>query len=142
MEIWRQAAIDDLKRYNSLHQSIINIKEEIADIDDRLSVSGYTISAVPVQGGSSKIEDKYNNSIVIKDRLQRTLEQNIKDYKRIKRTLDQMSEQEQKLLYYAYINRTSNYIKVIMDTFNIESAQAYRYVNNALNRYVLIRYGV
>ena len=142
MEIWRQVAIDDLKRYNSLHQSIINIKEEIADIDDRLSVSGYTISAVPVQGGSSKIEDKYNNSIVIKDRLQRTLEQNIKDYKRIKRTLEQMSEQEQKLLYYAYINRTSNYIKVIMDTFNIESAQAYRYVNNALNRYVLIRYGV
>ena len=53
-----------------------------------------------------------------------------------------MSDSEQELIYYAYINRPTNYIGLIMDTFHVERAQAYRNIETALQKYCRIRYGV
>lgn len=142
MDIWKQVAIDDLKRFNYLESSVKEMRAEIADINAALIGGGYNMGSTPVQGGSSKLEDKYNNYMVKKDRLIQQVGQNEKDYIRIKKALDMLDETDRKLLNYAYINRTPNYIRLIMDTFCIESAQAYRYINNALNQYVRVRYGV
>lgn len=111
-------------------------------INARLEGSAYSFSSTPVQGGGSKLEDRYNDTIVLKDKLERQIAENSQDYCLIRRALDKLTEEEQKILKYAYINRTGNYIGVIMETYNIEQAQAYKYINKALNKYVQARYGV
>ena len=142
MEIWRQAAIDDLKRFRYLENSIESMQEQIAIINNQLSGSGYCMSTTPVSGGASKLEDKYNNAIVLKDKLKHQIIDNNKEYDLIKRTLDKLTYEERKILEYAYIDRSSKYIDRICEVFNIERTQAYRNINNALNHYVMVRYGV
>ncbi len=135
-------AIYDLRRFNSLQASITSMQEQVESINTRLSGSAYSFSSTPVQGGGSRIEDKYNDAIVLKDKLKSQIAENEKDYELIRCALDKLSVEEQKILSYAYINRPSNYINVIMDTYVVERAQAYRYIDKALNKYVQARYGV
>ena len=142
MEIWRQVAIDDLKKFRYLENSIESMQEQIAIINNQLSGSGYCMSTTPVSGGASKLEDKYNNAIVLKDKLKHQIIDNNKEYDLIKRTLDKLTYEERKILEYAYIDRSSKYIDRICEVFNIERTQAYRNINNALNHYVMVRYGV
>ena len=118
------------------------MQEQVESINTRLAGSAYSFSSTPVQGGGCKLEDKYNEAIVLKDKLQSQIEENEKDYTLIKQALEKLSKEEQKILNYAYISRPSNYIGVIMETFNIEQAQAYKYINKALNQYIKVRYGV
>ena len=142
IEFWKQVAIYDLRRFNSLQASVKSMQEQVESINTRLEGSAYSFSSTPVQGGGSKIEDKYNDAIVLKDKLQSQIAENEKDYILISRALEKLSRDEQKILNYAYISRPSNYIGVIMDTFNIEQAQAYRNINKALSKYIKARYGV
>ena len=135
-------AIYDLRRYNSLQASITSMQEQVESINSRLEGSAYSFSSTPVQGGGCKLEDKYNEAIVLKDKLQRQIEENKKDHTLISKALEKLSKDEQKILNYAYISRPNNYISVIMETFNIEQAQAYKYINKALGQYVKVRYGV
>ena len=135
-------AIYDLRRFNSLNDSIISMREQVDSINARLEGGAYSFSSTPVQGGSCKLEEKYNDAIVLKDKLQSQIKENEKDYALIKRALDKLSNDEQRILNYAYISRPSNYIGVIMDTFNIEQAQAYNQINKALKKYIIFRYGV
>ena len=79
-----------------------------------LEGGGYFMSSTPVQGGGSKIEDKYNNCIVLKERLQQLVEKNEKDYMRIKTAIEHLPEDERKILKYAYIDRPQNRTKTIM----------------------------
>ena len=142
MEIWKQVAINDLCRFNYLRNSIESMRQQIENINARLVGSGYCMGNTPVQGGGSQIEDKYNNGIVLKDKLENQIKQNEKDYMLIKSAFEKLSKDEQKILNYAYINRSHKYIEIISETFNVETAQAYRYVNAALQKYIMVRYGV
>ncbi|MBE6878675.1 MAG: DUF1492 domain-containing protein [Ruminococcaceae bacterium] len=142
IEFWKQVAIYDLRRFNSLQASVKSMQEQVDSINTRLEGSAYSFSSTPVQGGSCKLEDKYNEAIVLKDKLQCQIAENEKDYILISRALEKLSKDEQKILNYAYISRPSNYIGVIMDTFNVEQAQAYNHINKALKNYVRTRYGV
>ena len=142
MEFWRQVAIDDLKRFRYLETSIDSMQEQIEIINSQISGSGYCMSASPVSGGASKLEDKYNNAIVLKDKLKHQISDNNKEYDLIKKTLDKLTHEERKILEYAYIDRSSKYIDRICEVFNIERTQAYRNINSALNHYVMVRYGV
>lgn len=135
-------AIYDLRRYNSLQASIASMQEQVESINTRLEGSAYSFSSTPVQGGSCKLEDKYNEAIVLKDKLQCQIEENKKDHTLISKALDKLSKDEQKILNYAYMNRMPKHIDLIMETFNVEYAQAYRKINSALNNYVMNRYGV
>lgn len=135
-------AIYDLSRYNSLQASVTSMQEQVENINTRLEGSTYSFSSTPVQGGGCKLEDKYNNAIVLKDKLASQIIQNKKDLDLIKSALDKLSEDERKILKYAYINRTNKHIETICQVFNIERTQAYRNINSALNHYVMVRYGV
>ncbi len=141
MEIWKQVAIDDLTRFKYLKESIISMEKEIKDIDAFVLSSGNGGDAVRVQGGGVSIEDKYNNYIVKRDKLLHQVRQNKADYESIKNAISKLNADEQKILEIAYIDRKSMYIDVICEKFNIEIAQAYRYVNSALKQYLRVRYG-
>lgn len=141
MEIWKQVAIDDLTRFKYLKESIISMEKEIKDIDTFVLSSGNVGDAVRVQGGGSSIEDKYNNYIVKKDKLLNQIQHNKADYENIKTAIQKLSTNEQTVLHIAYIDRKEKYIDEICQTFNVETAQAYRYANNALQMYIRVRYG-
>lgn len=141
MEIWKQVAIDDLKRFKYLEDSIISMEKEINDIDDFVLSSGNGGDAVRVQGGGSSIEDKYNNYIVKKDKLLHQIRQNKADYENIGNAILKLNVDEQKILEIAYIDRKEKFIDEICKIFNVETAQAYRYVNNVLQMYIRVRYG-
>ena len=142
IDIWKQVAINDLKRYSYLENSIIGMREEIEDINTALAGSAYNMSSTSVQGGGAKLEDKYLQAIVRKNILESQMYMNEKEFLRTKDALNRMSADDRKLLGYAYINRTSNYIRLVMETFNVERSQAYRNIENALQEYCRIRYGV
>ena len=118
------------------------MKEEIADINAALIGGAYCMSSTPVQGGGVKLEDKYLQAIVRKNLLEEQVSINEKEFVRIRAALQKLSEDDRKLLGYAYINRTPNYIRLVMETFNVERAQAYRNIESALQAYCRIRYGV
>ena len=140
MEIWKQVAIDDLSRFNYLKESIISMEKEIRDIDS-LVLSSNTSDIGKVQCSGISVEDKYNNCIVKKDKLLHQIRQNKADYENIKTALQKLSEDNQKIINIAYINKKRKYIDEICQIFNVETAQAYRYVNNALQMYTRVRYG-
>lgn len=142
IEFWKQVAINDLRKFNNIENSITGMKEEIADINAALVGGAYSMSSTPVQGGGAKLEDKYLQAIVRKNLLEEQLKINEKEFLRIKDTLERMSADDRKLLGYAYINRTPNYIRLVMETFNVERSQAYRNIESALQEYCRIRYGV
>lgn len=141
MEIWKQVAIDDLKRFKYLENSIIYMEGQIEDLSEGIIASSSNLNRAAVQNGSFSIDDKYNNAIVLKDKLAEQVKRNKADYTRIKSALEKLSEKERKILQYAYIDRKHGYMDRIMGEYNIESAQAYRYVNYALCKYILISYG-
>ncbi len=51
IEFWKQVAINDLRKFNYIENSIIGMKEEIADINAALVGGAYSMSSTPVQGG-------------------------------------------------------------------------------------------
>lgn len=142
MEIWKEVVISDLKRLNYLEKSIETMQEEIENINSKILGGAYCMSAVPMTDGGCKLEDKYNNAIILKDKLNLQIKQNKKDLKLIKTALNQLSDSDKKILNYAYINRSRRYIETICQVFNIERSQAYRNIDSALERYITARYGV
>lgn len=142
MEIWKQVAIDDLKRFKYLENSIIYMEGQIEDIAEGITASSNNLNRAAVQNGSFSIDDKYNNTIVLKDKLAEQVKRNKADYTRIKSALEKLSEKERKILQYAYIDRKHGYMDRIMEELCVESAQAYRYINLYLQKYIRVQYGL
>ena len=141
IEFWKQVAIQDLKRYATLDASIDSIKDKIAALDIQLEGKGISYDTISVSGGSVTMEDKYVNCIALKEKYEKQLKVNILDKRAITRAMNKLSEKEQKILRYAYINKTSNPIENIIELCCVEKTRAYQLRDNALRNFTLVMYG-
>ena len=65
---WQKEAINDLRNYRQRKQSLENMAERRAALEDRFkSIRCVATDADPVQGGSSRMEDSLINNIVERD---------------------------------------------------------------------------
>ena len=92
---WQNAAIDDLKKYIDMRDSLTNISDRISALKlNYTSIKSATFDVVPVKGGSSKIEDRLINNIVERQRLEYTYKATKKLVDIIERGLRGLDEKE------------------------------------------------
>ena len=141
MESGKYYAIEDLKRYSKLETSIECLKDKIASINAQLEGSGINFDKISVVGGHTTIEDKYINSISDKGHYERMLKVNILEYRAIKRAIESLPKEEQRILKIAFIDRGRYHIETIMSEFNVEKSRAYELKKQALDAYIVSMYG-
>ena len=140
MDIWKQIAINDLSRYANLENSIKSLQDKIAAVEVGMIGGGSSMGSTPVSGGHSPLEDRYVNSIALKGKYENQLNTNLLDYKAIRRAVESLSAQDQRILHLAYINRGKLHIENIMSEFCVERSQAYKYKDAALANFILAMY--
>lgn len=141
MEIWKQIAINDLSRYANLENSIRSLQDRISSLTIQMEGGNASLGSTPVSGGRPQLEDKYVNSIALKGKLENQLKTNMLEYKAVRRAMESLSRQDQRVLHLSYINRGKLHIENIMAEFCVERSQAYRYKDNALTAFILAMYG-
>ena len=134
-------AIYDLKRYANLDTSISSIKDKIAALDVQLEGKGISYETISVAGGGVILEDKYVNCIALKENLEKQLRVNMLDKLAVTRAIESLSKEDQQILRYAYINRTTKAIENIMELCCVEKTRAYQLRDNALRNFTLAMYG-
>ena len=140
---WQSAAIDDLKKYIDLRDSLKNISDRISALKlNYTSIKSATIDVVPVKGGSSKIEDRLINNIVERQRLEYTYKATKKLVDIIERGLNGLDEKEKLVLERFFIYRSSGHVERLMEELNYEQRRVYQIKDEALYKFTIKMYGI
>lgn len=134
-------AIDDLRKYNSRKESLINIPERIQALRlDRESVRAVSDST-PVQGGGSRAEDRVINSLCNEEHLRLAYKSNKHLVAVTERALATLTDTERLVLERFYIARPKDYIEVLKIETNYEKTRIYEIRDEALRKYAMAAYG-
>lgn len=140
---WRECAIQDLKKYRGLGDSIGNIEERLEALELNFgSIKSQRFDAMPLNTGTYKTEDAIIDNIVECERLKMLLEANKKLHAIISRGLEALSKTERMVLERFFIFRCENHLSRLMDELNVEQAQVYRIKDNALYKFTVCMYGI
>lgn len=143
MADWKYNAIQDLREYRPLQESLTNIPQEIAAIDlDMQMVKGVSFDKMPVEGGASRHEDRLISGIDRKQRLSENLKVAKMRVERIERGLRVLSDTEQLVLRRFYIQREGRYVERLCEELGCEKSAVYREKDRALKKYTLAMYGL
>ncbi len=138
MKPWRKQAIEDLYRYRSRKTNIIILEAELKEVENSTGRKKQTGLGV-METEENSMEKSVEQIIARKDMLKQKLAQVKLQVKKTEAVLNILSEREQYLLDVCYINPREDYFSVIMKKYCIETAQANRYIHNALLNYWQVR---
>ena len=143
MPNWKTHAIDDLREYPALQESVASIPEEIKEIEkDMQFVKGTRYDKTPVDGGSSGYEERLINYIDLKTRMGENLAVASGRAERIERGLSVLTETERLVLERFYIHREPRYLDRLCGELGYEKTAVYSLKNRALKRFTLAMYGI
>ena len=139
---WKRETIQDLKDFKYLQEYVAKYPRLMAELhEDLTSLKGICNKEAVSGGGSSKTEDAWINIIAKKDQIKVNHNVKVLKYKRIKESLDILSEQERITLDYFYIEKRKNHIGELMRRFYIEKSAVYDLKNEALRKLAISMYG-
>lgn len=140
---WQKEAINDLRNYRQRKQSLENMAERRAALEDRFkSIRCVATDADPVQGGSSRMEDSLINNIVERDRLYWTMQATQRLVDLTEKGLAGLDNRQRTVLEKFYVDRPQGYIDRLCDYLCVEQAQVYRAKDDALYRFTISMYGM
>lgn len=140
---WEKCAIEDLRKYAGMQESLINIPEKIKALEIRFeSVKGASSDFTPVQGGGSHMEDAMLNNIVERKRLKLLYQADLRMVRLIERGLKSLSDNEKTVLNLFYINRAKHYMDELSSRLGYEKSQIYRIKDSALYKFTVNMYGI
>lgn len=139
---WQKEAINDLKIYNARKDSIVAMKNKIEELEAKAERLGSSSNNVPVQGGSSRNEDVLINCIVECDRLKANIETVRGWLESVERGLEDLTEEERKVLNGFYVNRTTRHIDRLCDELHFEKSRIYEIKDRALRKFTIAMYGI
>ena len=140
---WKKEAENDLRSYMRRKDSLQNIQDKIASLDDRMqSIRGGMSDATPVQGGACWAQENLINCIAEKERLVHTRAAVARLVKLVERGLAGLTDQERRVLELFYIQRQDGYIERLMDELHVERAHVYRIKDAALYKFTVALYGI
>ncbi|MDP4152867.1 MAG: hypothetical protein Q8865_05415 [Bacillota bacterium] len=140
---WKQAAIDDLKKYNAQKQSLINIQQRISALKIKNeSIKSRVTDSTPVQGGGCQTEENLLNNIVERERLKLTYAATKRLVTLVEKGLSELSDDEKYVLEMFYIAPEKGNVDRLMDEISVEKSQVYRIKDAALYKYTLRMYGL
>ena len=140
---WQKEAINDLRNYRQRKQSLENMAERRAALEDRFkSIRCVSTDAEPVQGGGSRMEDSLINNIVERDRLYWTMQATQRLVDLTEKGLAGLDNRQRMVLEKFYVDRPQGYIDWLCDYLCVEQAQVYREKDDALYRFTISMYGM
>ena len=142
MRNWKILAKSELRSYRYLEDSMCNLQKILKEVDEIAAGRGYRMSLSPKAQSRNSTEEYFTILIHKKELVQRQINVCQDILQRVDDTLKRLTEDEQKILQLAYIDRKAYYVLKVKEHFYVQESQAYRLINNALNRYILVAYGV
>lgn len=140
---WQNEAIEDLKKYPFMKESLLNIQERIAALKaNYTAVKSATVDTIPVKCGSCKTDDRLINNIVERQRLECTYKATKKIVELIGNGLDSLDNNEKIVLEKFYINRKSGFLQELMEELNYEQRRIYQIKDKALYKFTISMYGI
>lgn len=140
---WSNCAVDDLKKYKRLKQSLQNIEERIEVLEMQFTgIKGSKTDKIPAHGGGTKWEDFMLDNIVERERLKMLKEANEKIVKIIERGLDSLDKTERLILDSFFVSKKHDHVEMLKDKLNLEKSQVYKLKNQALYKFTVSMYGI
>ena len=130
---WKKEAENDLRSYMRRKDSLQNIRDKIASLDDRMQ---------SIRGGESRAQENLINCIAEKERLGHTRAAVARLVKLVERGLAGLSDQERRVLELFYIQRQAGHVERLMDELHVEQTQIYRIKDAALYKFTVTLYGI
>lgn len=143
MPNWQHNAVQDLREYNALSISLLNIITELKEIEISMtSTNGTAYDKSPIHGGGSGYEDRAINYIDRKGRARERYKIAHLRVERIERGLETLTENERLVLQRFYIDQGSNHVDRLCEELGYERSQVYRIKDCALKKFTLAMFGV
>lgn len=140
---WKYEAIDKLKGYEAHKAALESIPEEIARLESAAcSIRSASTDGTAVSAHGNKREDMLLSNIVLREELERKLEQAKLWVSVVERSLGVLDDEERRILDLMYIHRRSGSVEQLCSELNIEQASVYRRRDVALRKVTIALYGV
>lgn len=143
MADWEKNAMKDLREYQCIKESLVNIPAEIKELEIAVqTIKSVTYDKTPVSGGTSGREDALINNIDRRGRLHENLLVAQSKVRRIERGLAVLSEREKRVLDGFFMKREYGYLDRIKTELGYEERQIYRIKDEALKKFTLSMFGI
>lgn len=140
---YKDRLIPELKALQDKREALVNIPEKIRILEMRYgALRAAQTDAQPVSGSSiSCRENDLLCNIAERDALKMDLEATQREVDLMEGALHKLSEVEQRVIDYAYINRRKGYIEQLSEELGYERAQIYNIRKNAMTKLARKLYG-
>ena len=139
---YKQFAIDDLKNYEALRISLMNLPDKISEIQSRKTeIRSARTDGVPVKGGGNAYEERILDCMVAEARLDVTLQRNKWRMNDLERSLSHLTDEERRVLDLFYMHHRSKCVDILCQELHYEKSQIYRIRDQALIRFTKMMYG-
>lgn len=139
---YKDRLIPELKTLQDKREALINIPEQIKILEMRYgALRAARTDAQPVSGDISRRENDLLCNIAERDTLKADLTATQREVDLMDGALSKLSEVEQRVIDYAYINRRKNYIEQLCEELGYERTQVYRIKDAALIKLARKLYG-
>lgn len=138
---WKDEAQEKLKRYDWMHQALVNIPMEIKRLKDDAVNLRSAADGVAVRGGGGKREDALINNLVQQQELEKNLKQVRQWLSVMDRSLSSMDPEDQLVLNRLFLYPQRDAINQLCSELGVEQATVYRKRDRALYRFTVALYG-
>ena len=143
MANWQYNAMQDLREYQAVKESLVSIPEELKALEiDMQLVRGTSYDKSPVQGGASGREDRLIDYIDRKGRLAENLRAATVRVRRIERGLAGLTDNERLVLHRFFVSREHGHVDRLCEELGYEERTIYRIKDSALKKFTLSMFGV
>lgn len=139
---WKSEAMEKLRLYEAKKRSLQSIPEEIRRLEsDMKSIRSAAADGTPVSGGGSGREDMMLNNIVLREELERSLEQAKMWVALVDAGWEILTEEERLILERFYVHPEKGNVDRLCGELGVEQSSVYRRRDRALYHFTVCLYG-
>ena len=139
---WKTEAVEKLRRYDAMRQSVSNLPEEIARLEEETrSLRSVIAGDTPVKGGGSSREDALLSNMVCRQELETALRQAKAWLRTADRALAALTPEEKLVLHRFYIYPERGSVDRLCGELGVEQSSVYRKRDKALYKFTVALYG-
>lgn len=139
---WKKEAIDKLRQYEAKKQCVKIIPEEIKRLElEMANIRSATGDGTPMPGGGSRREDMLLNNIVLREELERTLEQAKIWVKEVDGGMEILNQTERQVLDRFFVHPEIGAADRLAGELGLDVKTVYRRRDSALRRFTVSLYG-
>lgn len=139
---WKQEAMDKLQGYEARKSSLESIPQELARLKSAFaSLRSTAAQDVCVNGGESRREDALLSNLVLRQELERALEQARLWVEMVERGLGVLNGEERLVLERLYLRPAKGNVERLCEELHVEKTAVYDRREKALRHFTVALYG-